>query len=148
MFGIGMPEMLLILAIALIVIGPKKLPDLARSLGRAMREFKKATNEFKETLSIDEDLSSVKKTFKDINSDIRQTGDLSTEPQDTATEGVEVVDIQSDESRSENQGDDKLNDLKKAFDDLNENTDKHTTETERQEGDRDSAAAIDDGKKI
>jgi sec-independent protein translocase protein TatB len=43
MFGIGMPEMFLILAIALIVIGPKKLPDLAKSLGRAFGEFKKAT---------------------------------------------------------------------------------------------------------
>ena len=47
MFGIGMPELILILAIALIVIGPKKLPDLAKSLGRAMREFKRATSEFK-----------------------------------------------------------------------------------------------------
>ena len=36
MFGIGMPELLLLLAIALIVIGPKKLPELAKSLGRAM----------------------------------------------------------------------------------------------------------------
>jgi sec-independent protein translocase protein TatB len=42
MFGIGMPEMILILAVALIVIGPKKLPDLAKSLGRAFGEFKKA----------------------------------------------------------------------------------------------------------
>jgi len=40
MFGIGMPELLLILAIALIIIGPKKLPDLAKSLGRTMRESK------------------------------------------------------------------------------------------------------------
>ena len=47
MFGIGMPEMLLILAIALIVIGPKKLPDLAKSLGRAFAEFKRATSCFK-----------------------------------------------------------------------------------------------------
>ena len=39
MFGIGMPEMILILAVALIVIGPKKLPDLAKSLGRAIGEF-------------------------------------------------------------------------------------------------------------
>ena len=54
MFGIGMPELILILAIALIVIGPKKLPDLAKSLGRAMREFKKATNAFKESMEIDE----------------------------------------------------------------------------------------------
>ena len=61
MFGIGMPEMLLIIAIALIVIGPKKLPDLAKSLGRAMREFKKATNEFKETMQIDSELADVKK---------------------------------------------------------------------------------------
>ncbi len=47
MFGIGMPELLLILALALIVIGPKKLPDLARALGRGMAEFRRATDELK-----------------------------------------------------------------------------------------------------
>jgi Tat protein translocase TatB subunit len=47
MFGIGMPELLLILALALIVIGPKKLPDIARSLGRGMAEFRRATDELK-----------------------------------------------------------------------------------------------------
>ena len=39
-FNVGAPELLLILAIALVVLGPKKLPDAARSLGRGMREFK------------------------------------------------------------------------------------------------------------
>jgi sec-independent protein translocase protein TatB len=73
MFGIGMPELILILAIALIVIGPKKLPDLAKSLGRAMREFKKATNEFKETLQIDEDLKDAKKAFDGLNKDIKDS---------------------------------------------------------------------------
>ena len=63
MFGIGMPEMLLILAIALIVIGPKKLPDLAKSLGRALREFKKATSELKESIELDSELKEVKKSF-------------------------------------------------------------------------------------
>ena len=67
MFGIGMPEMILILAVALIVIGPKKLPDLARSLGKAMGEFKKATRDLKESMQIDSELSDLKTAFKDIN---------------------------------------------------------------------------------
>lgn len=53
MFGMGMTEILLILAIALIFIGPKKLPDIAKSLGRAMGEFKKAANELKQTINTD-----------------------------------------------------------------------------------------------
>ncbi len=50
MFGIGFPELLLLLAIALIVLGPKRLPDIAKALGRGIAEFKKATDEFKQTL--------------------------------------------------------------------------------------------------
>ncbi len=49
MFGIGFPELLLILAIALVVIGPKRLPDVARALGRGLGEFKRATDEMKQT---------------------------------------------------------------------------------------------------
>jgi sec-independent protein translocase protein TatB len=72
MFGIGMPEMILILAIALIVIGPKKLPDLAKSLGRAFAEFKRATSELKESLEIDDELKEVKTTFDDMGKGIKE----------------------------------------------------------------------------
>lgn len=71
MFGIGMPEMILILAIALIVIGPKKLPDLAKSLGRAMNEFKKATREIKASMDIEGDLKDVKHSFDELSDDIK-----------------------------------------------------------------------------
>ena len=69
MFGIGMPEMILILAVALIVIGPKKLPDLAKSLGKAMGEFKRATSDLKESMQIDTELKEVKSAFDDIAKD-------------------------------------------------------------------------------
>lgn len=73
MFGIGMPEMILILAVALIVIGPKKLPDLAKSLGRAMGEFKKATSDLKQSMEADTGLSDVKETLDDINKDLKES---------------------------------------------------------------------------
>jgi TatA/E family protein of Tat protein translocase len=51
MFGpIGFPELVIILVVALIVFGPRKLPELGRSLGRSLNEFKRASNELRQTL--------------------------------------------------------------------------------------------------
>lgn len=91
MFGIGMPEMILILAIALIVIGPKKLPDLAKSLGRAMNEFKKATREIKESIDIEDDLKDVKKSLDDLNTDVKEAVNVTP----TKSDRTETADKQS-----------------------------------------------------
>jgi len=66
MFNIGLPELLIIVAIALIVFGPNKLPELAKAFGRAMREFKKATEEVKESFEAEtKDLEEFKHTLTD-----------------------------------------------------------------------------------
>jgi TatA/E family protein of Tat protein translocase len=68
MFNIGLPELLIIVAIALIVFGPNKLPELAKAFGRAMREFKKATEEVKESFEAEtKDLEELKHTLTDEN---------------------------------------------------------------------------------
>ena len=71
MFGIGWPEMVIVLVVALIFIGPKKLPDLAKSLGRALAEFKKATNDFRESITMDSTLNEVKDEFKDLGKKVK-----------------------------------------------------------------------------
>jgi len=123
MFGIGMPEMLLILAVALIVIGPKKLPDLAKSLGRAMGEFKKATSEIKESIGVDADFKEVKESFTDMGKDLKSTvsfdnvDEYKPDP-DKATDNA--TSASSDlQSREASDTDEALGDLKQAFDNMN-----------------------------
>lgn len=76
MFGIGLPELILIMVIALIVIGPSKLPELARAIGKGMAEFRKATEEIKESLDLDEDIQEVKKDLADSISGLERPLDI------------------------------------------------------------------------
>ncbi len=72
MFNIGMPELILIFLIALIVVGPSKLPDLARALGKGIAEFKRAANEIKENLDLDDTLGDIKKEVKEVHDAITE----------------------------------------------------------------------------
>jgi len=124
MFGIGMPEMLLICAIALIVIGPKKLPDLAKSLGRAMGEFKKATNDIKQSIGSEADFKEVKDTFDDLQQDIKGTVTFDNiedyQPKtDPATQSASIPSSESADIDTPG-GDEAIGDLKQAFDDMNQ----------------------------
>ncbi len=90
MFGLGFPELLLIFVIALIVFGPKKLPDLGRSLGRALSEFKKASEEFQESMKAEmkevektAQLDELKKIGEEITTDeTKQASTPETTPQE------------------------------------------------------------------
>ena len=114
MFGIGMPEMILILIVALIVVGPKRLPDLAKALGRAVGEFRKATSELKESLGVDEELREVKKAFDGINSDLRDSMRAAVSSA-TADDGAKP----HESSPSNTVPSTNLTDLKKSFNALN-----------------------------
>ena len=76
MFGIGLPELIIIMVIALIVIGPSKLPDLARALGKGMAEFRKATQEIKESLDLDEGIQDIKDDLVDSISGLDRPLDI------------------------------------------------------------------------
>ena len=123
MFGIGMPEMILILAVALIVIGPKKLPDLAKSLGRAMGEFNKATSALTQSMEADTGLSEVKETLDDINSDIKQSISFDNiedySPTTESTESASKPSVDIGEFKERKNTPEAMDDLKNAFTDMN-----------------------------
>lgn len=71
--GLGMPEVVLILVIALIVFGPRKLPELGKSLGQAMGQFRKASDEFKRTWEQEVEFEKVRKSDTTV-ADNQNTG--------------------------------------------------------------------------
>jgi Tat protein translocase TatB subunit len=71
MFGnIGFPELLIILALALLVFGPKKLPEVGRSIGRAVREFRRTSDEIKERIEEEIRVDEFKEIKDELKKDI------------------------------------------------------------------------------
>jgi TatA/E family protein of Tat protein translocase len=71
-----MPELIVILTIALIIFGPRKLPELGRSLGRSLQEFKRASNELKNTLDEEIRVDEQRQKPPETAASSRQTGDV------------------------------------------------------------------------
>jgi TatA/E family protein of Tat protein translocase len=73
MFGsVGFPELLIILAIALLIFGPKKLPEVSKSIGRAVREFRRASDEIKGKIEQEIQASEFKEIKDDLKKDLSQ----------------------------------------------------------------------------
>ncbi len=86
MFGIGLPEMLLIMALALIVVGPDKLPDLARSLAKGLMELKKTAESLKSSFS--EQDNPLKEIRPELEEAARSLTDNLSDPQENTPDRV------------------------------------------------------------
>jgi TatA/E family protein of Tat protein translocase len=87
-----MPELILIFVVALLLFGPRKMPQIGRSIGRAMGEFRRASNEFKRTIEDEvaaDDIREVEKDLKDIAKTVKDPIGIS-DLKDSLKESIEV----------------------------------------------------------
>lgn len=120
MFGIGMPEMLVLLAVALIVFGPKKLPDLAKSLGRALGEFKRATSELKDSIETQTGADEVRRSLNEVKEGIQSQVDLAGSVSDPSEP--------PSAPKTETPSNGPLDQVKTAFDEMNKDKDESQTD--------------------
>lgn len=107
MFGIGLPEMIVILAVALIVVGPDKLPDMARSLAKGVFELKKTLNQVKSSLADEENLlgsvqSDLRKATDDLKGDLIEVDqfefrDPGAPLREAAAQDGDIIDVESEQ---------------------------------------------------
>ena len=106
MFDIGMPEMIMIFIVALLVVGPKKLPEIAKALGKGLGELKKSFQDVKDT---------VQEEFKESTSEIRDAvTDVKRQIQAEAEDSGKVIQKTMEDVKE--QIDQETGDLNKAID--------------------------------
>ncbi len=101
MFGIGFTEIVVILVIALIVLGPEKLPELAKALGRAMREFRTATDDIRRSVSVSDIDLNVPDHRPDQSETASPAGDENKKEEEKVSKTIES----EEEGKGENSGD-------------------------------------------
>lgn len=102
MFGMGWQEILMILVIAVLVIGPEQLPQVARGLGKVMAQFRRATNDLRDQVnrefSQDENFREFKEFHQSINSEVRGLGQMAQDyvEKEVAKEEAELTRLETD----------------------------------------------------
>ena len=94
--GIGPAELILIFIIALLVFGPKKLPEIGRTVGKALREFKKASDDIKSRIEEEIEASEIKDIRKDIQSGADAFKAEIQRASEEVTKDAEIKDIPKD----------------------------------------------------
>ncbi len=102
MFGIGTTELLVILVVALLVLGPKKLPEIARSLGRTLAEFKRVSTDVKRTIDLEVEEEEEKERRKQLREKMAKK---KTEQKKQFQEEGEIKDEQAVDSEKKESGD-------------------------------------------
>ena len=107
MFGIGMTELIVIMVIALVVIGPSKLPELAKALGKGLAEFRKASQEIKDSFNLDEEIKTIKNdtidTFNDFKESLNDEEEESDEGLETSYEEAVPADEKVETTATESE---------------------------------------------
>jgi len=105
-FGtLGMPELILIFVVALLLFGPRKMPQIGRSIGRAMGEFRRASNEFKRTIEDEvaaDDIRDIEKDLKgirDIGKDLKDLKETVEKPIESTMK--KVLDLPADDDAAD-----------------------------------------------
>jgi Tat protein translocase TatB subunit len=116
MFGFGFSEVMVILIIALLVVGPKKLPEVAKMIGRGYAQFKRAFEDIKDTVDLDLDLDNNRQTYKKPKNNLNEIYREKWEDDIAKSENAEATDDAPKDSEHTDGNDHKVDEIKNLID--------------------------------